>query len=111
MDPNLLKNLNLNSSINENDLELLTKILGSNGNKMPKITAKERNNLINKLSTANVIDNVPEKAIPTAKPAAPKSATKEVISIPNWVTPVTNTKILNAIVVKLVKKVTRPSSI
>lgn len=56
-------------------------------------------------------DNVPENAIPTAKPAAPSNATNEVISIPNWVTPVTNTKILKAMVVKLVKKVTSPSSI
>jgi hypothetical protein len=66
MDPELLKNLNLDSSINQNDLQLLTQILGSigpNGNKMPKITAKERNNLINKLSSNNTLNDVPKKEL------------------------------------------------
>jgi len=66
MDPDLLKNLNLDSSINQNDLQLLTQILGSigsNGNKMPKITAKERNNLINKLSSNNTLNNIPQKEL------------------------------------------------
>ena len=65
MDPNLLKNLNLNSSINQNDIQLLNQILGSIGScgKAPKMTAKERNDLINKLSSNKTLNEVPKKEL------------------------------------------------
>jgi len=67
MDPNLLKNLGLDSSLNTNDLQLLQQILGSVGqgknNKMPKMTAKERNNLVSKLSSNNTLQEIPKKEL------------------------------------------------
>ena len=65
MDPNLLKNLGLDDKINQNDINLLNQILNSTigNNKVPKITAKDRNNLINKLSASNTLSNVPEKEL------------------------------------------------
>lgn len=66
MDPNLLKNLNLDSSLNQNDLQLLNQILGSivpGGNKQPKMTAKDKNNLINKLSSNNTLNELPKKEL------------------------------------------------
>ena len=63
MDPNILKNLGLNSGANPKDLELISQILNSGGNKnkLPKMSAKDRNNLINQLSSTNTINNIPEK--------------------------------------------------
>jgi hypothetical protein len=67
MDPNILKNLRLDSSLNTNDLQLLQQILGSVGqgtnSKMPKITAKERNNLISKLSSNTTLEETPKKEL------------------------------------------------
>lgn len=65
MDPNQLKNLGLDSSLNEKDLQLLSQILGSiSGNtKGPKISARERNNLLSKLTANKTIDNVPKKEL------------------------------------------------
>ena len=65
MDANLLKSLGLDSSINANDLELFEQLLssfGSNGtNKLPKISAKQRNNLISKLSSNTTLNEIPKK--------------------------------------------------
>lgn len=66
MDPNLLKNLNLDSSIGENDLKLLNQLLGSIGSKSskaPKMSAKDRNNLISKLSSNNTLNDTPKKEL------------------------------------------------
>lgn len=67
MDPNLLKNLGLDSSLNQNDIQLLNQILNSMGpggnNKVPKITAKDRNNLIAKLSSNNTLNEIPKKEL------------------------------------------------
>lgn len=67
MDPNLLKNLGLDSSLNANDIQLLQQILGSVGqgtnSKMPKMTAKERNNLVAKLSSNATLQEVPKKEL------------------------------------------------
>lgn len=67
MDPNILKNLGLDSSLNTNDLQLLQQILGSVGqgtnSKMPKMTAKERNNLISKLSSNTTLEETPKKEL------------------------------------------------
>lgn len=67
MDTNLLKNLGLDSSMNHNDLQLLEQILNSvnsegSGSK-PKISAKERNNLINKLSSNTTLNEEPKKEL------------------------------------------------
>lgn len=67
MDPNLLKNLGFDSSLNTNDIQLLQQILSSVGqetnNKMPKMTAKERNNLIAKLSSNTTLQDTPKKEL------------------------------------------------
>lgn len=67
MDPNLLKNIGLDSSLNQNDLQLLQKILGSvnqgTNNNMPKMTAKERNNLMSKLSSNTTLEEIPKKEL------------------------------------------------
>lgn len=65
MDMNFLKNIGLDSSLNQNDLQLLNQIctsMGPGGNKkMPKMTAKERNNLIAKLSSNDTLKQIPKK--------------------------------------------------
>jgi hypothetical protein len=63
MDPNILKTLGLDSKMNSNDINLLNQILSStvNGNKSQKISAKERNNLINKLSATTTLSELPQK--------------------------------------------------
>ena len=65
MDTNLLKNLGLDSSLSQNDIHLLNQILSSIGpegnKKAPKITAKDRNNLIAKLSSNNTLNEIPKK--------------------------------------------------
>lgn len=67
MDPNLLKNLGLDSSLNQNDMQLLNQILtsmGPGGNKKaPKMTAKDRNNLIAKLSSNETLSQIPKKEL------------------------------------------------
>lgn len=67
MDPSLLKNIDLDSSLNQNDMQLLNQILssmGSGGNKKaPKMTAKDRNNLIAKLSSNNTLNETPKKEL------------------------------------------------
>jgi hypothetical protein len=68
MDANLLKNLGLDSSINQNDLQMLNQLLTSFGgldgkNKQPKMTAKERNNLISKLSSNTTLNEIPKKEL------------------------------------------------
>ena len=67
MDPNLLKNLGLDSSLNQNDIQLLNQILssvGPGGNKKPpKMTAKDRNNLIAKLSSNTILNETPKKEL------------------------------------------------
>ena len=67
MDPNLLKNLSLDSSLNQNDMLLLNQILSSMGpggnKKAPKMTAKDRNNLIAKLSSNNTLNETPKKEL------------------------------------------------
>jgi len=65
MDSNLLKNLGLDGKMNQNDINLLNQILNSTvgNNKTPKMTAKDRNNLINKLSGNSSLSNIPEKEI------------------------------------------------
>ena len=60
MDQNSLNELSLNSSISSNDLNLINKILNTNGKK-PKISAKETNDLINKLSSTNTLKDIPQK--------------------------------------------------
>ena len=67
MDPNLLKNLGLDSSLNHNDMQLLNQILssmGPGGNKKAlKMTVKEKNNLIAKLSSNNTLNDIPKKEL------------------------------------------------
>ena len=67
MDPNLLKNLGLDSSLNQNDIQLLNQILssvGPGGNKKPpKMTAKDKNNLITKLSSNTTLNETPKKEL------------------------------------------------
>ena len=67
MDPNLLKNLGLDSSLNQNDMLLLNQILSSMGpggnKKAPKMSAKDRNNLIAKLSSNNTLNETPKKEL------------------------------------------------
>lgn len=65
MDPNLLKNLGLDGKMNQNDINLLNQILNSTvgNNKTPKMTVKDRNNLINKLSGSNTLSEIPDKDI------------------------------------------------
>ena len=64
MDPNLL---NLNSSLNPNDIQLLNQLLGSanpNSNKKAiGMSAKERNNLISKLSSNTSLEKIPIKKL------------------------------------------------
>ena len=67
MDPNLLKNLGINTTLNQNDIQLLNQILssvGPGGNKKhPKMTAKDRNNLIAKLSSNTTLNEIPKKEL------------------------------------------------
>jgi hypothetical protein len=67
MDPNLLKNLGLDSSLNQNDMQLLNQLLSSmapGGNKKaPKMSAKDRNNLIAKLSSNTTLNEIPKKEL------------------------------------------------
>ena len=56
-------------------------------------------------------ESVPEKAIPTAIPAAPSKVKKEVISTPNWVIAVMDTMILRAMDKKLVRNEMSPGSV
>lgn len=67
MDPNLLKNLGLDSSLNQNDMLLLNQILSSMGpgdnKKAPKMSAKDRNNLIAKLSSNTTLNETPKKEL------------------------------------------------
>lgn len=67
MNPNTLNELGLNSSINQNDIQLINQILSSvgaeNSKKIPKMTAKERNNLISKLTSFNTLDEIPKKEL------------------------------------------------
>lgn len=65
MDTSLLKNLGLDTSMNQNDIQLLGQILNTtnSGGKAPKISAKERNNLINKLSSNTTLNEQPKKEL------------------------------------------------
>ena len=65
MDPKILNDIALNSGLNAGDLTLLNQILGSGGskNKLPKMSAKDKNNLINKLSTSITLNNIPQKEL------------------------------------------------
>jgi hypothetical protein len=65
MDPNLFKNLGLNSSLNPNDQQLINQLLGSIGTntKTPQMSIKERNNLINKLTSTNTLNELPKKEL------------------------------------------------
>ena len=66
MNPNILKNIGLDSSLNTGDIQLLQQILGSVGqgtNNMPKMSSKERNNLISKLSSNTTLDQTPKKEL------------------------------------------------
>lgn len=67
MDPNLLKNIGLDSSLNQNDMQLLNQILNSIGpggnKKAPKMTVKDRNNLMAKLSSNNTLNEIPKKEL------------------------------------------------
>ena len=67
MDPNVLKNLGLDGKMNQSDLNLISQILSSNmgngNNKVPKMSAKEKNNLINKLSSNNTLSEIPQKEL------------------------------------------------
>ena len=65
MDPNILKTLGLNSTMSPNDLELLSQILNSSGNKgkIPKMSPKDRNNLISKLSSSTTLNEEPQKEL------------------------------------------------
>lgn len=60
MESNSINELSINSSLSSNDLNLINQILNTNGKK-PKISAKETNDLINKLSSTNTIKNIPQK--------------------------------------------------
>ena len=62
MDANILQKLGLNSTLNSKDLDLLNQILNSSQvdkNNMPKLSARERNNLINKLTSTITTKNLP----------------------------------------------------
>ena len=62
MDINILQKLGLNSTLNSKDLDLLNQILNSSlsdKNNMPKLSARERNNLINKLTSTITTKNLP----------------------------------------------------
>ena len=65
MDPNILKNLGLDSKMNSNDLNLINQILSSTngGNNVPKMSVKDRNNLISKLSSVVTLSELPQKDI------------------------------------------------
>ena len=63
MDSKLLETLGLNSSINSNDLQILNQILNSSGKNLPKISNRDKNNLINKLSSTNTLNNIPTKEL------------------------------------------------
>ncbi len=65
MDPNIINNIGLSNGMSHKDLELITQLLGnSNGkNKAPKISAKDRNNLISKLSSNSTLNEVPQKEL------------------------------------------------
>ena len=60
MDPNTLKNLGLSSGMNKKDIDTLTQLLGTAGNKgkKPKMSAQDRNNLINNLTSATTLNNL-----------------------------------------------------
>ena len=60
MDPNTIKNINIDSSINHNDFQLLQQLCSTN---MPKMTAKERNNLMAKLSSNTTLNEIPKKEL------------------------------------------------
>ena len=61
MSSNLLKNLNLNNKMNQNDIDLLNQILNSTiaNKKIPELSTKDKNNLINKLSGSNTLSIIP----------------------------------------------------
>lgn len=67
MDPNLLKNLGLDASLSQNDMQLLNQLLSSMGpggnKKAPKMSAKDRNNLIAKLSSNTTLNETPKKEL------------------------------------------------
>lgn len=65
MNSDLLKNFGLDSSLNQNDIQLLQQILSSVGqnsnSNVPNISTKERNNLISKLSSNTTLNEIPKK--------------------------------------------------
>ena len=64
MDPNILKQLGLDSSLSGNDTLLLQKVFsGMTDGKKVKMTPQERNNLMSKLSNQNSNEYVPVKDI------------------------------------------------
>lgn len=67
MDSNSVKNIGLDSSLNHNDVELLNQILssmnGGGSKKAPKMTAKDKNNLISKLSSNSILNEEPKKEL------------------------------------------------
>jgi len=65
MDPNLLKNLGLDGLMNQTDLNLISQLLNQSGdkNKLPKMSAKDKNNLINKLSSTSTLKELPQKEL------------------------------------------------
>lgn len=70
------------------------------------------NGMKNRIMTSSALfPNAPENAIPMANPAAPKSAMKEVISIPIWLAANSATNIFNVVVATIYKKLDRPGSI
>lgn len=61
MDANILQKLGLNSTLNSKDLDLLNQILNSSladKNNMPKLSVREKNNLINKLTSTITTKNL-----------------------------------------------------
>ena len=65
MDSNLINELGLGANLSQSDLTLINSLFTgvNSGGKMPKISAKERNNLISKLSSFKTIDETPKKEL------------------------------------------------
>jgi hypothetical protein len=62
MDPNILRQLGLNSDLSGNDTVLLQKVFsGMNNGKKVKITPQERNQLMAQLTNQNSTQYVPTK--------------------------------------------------
>ena len=98
MDVNILQKLGLNSTLNSKDLDLLNQILNSSlvdKNNMPKLSAREKNNLINKLTSTITTKNLPNMDSKNVNNQLLNNLTETMKNLPNMDLKNTNNQLLN----------------